>query len=294
MKKITFTLLAVSAALCVNAQALKEKKGVRIIEHHSSSINKGAPFGSGANGNYAGYDFVKHEFKSSFNPSNMGKWSAAEAANLDMVEHNGPFGNRGGFGFTSATSSIWGGDIVGNGTTTLHPAPSGFNYDTIKDVKTIKAAHPIVIGGNTVMAAQVGKVYVCRITRQKDYWVAMKITKVQNLPTNYRSGDTTTVYFEFDYKYGTVSTSTTGVDDVAAEESFSVTPNPSNGIFRLNNIPAQVNMQKAVVRVTDIAGKTVYTQPASTGSINLNLQPGVYMVNLTDGSYTSMQKLVIQ
>lgn len=292
MKKITFTLIAVSTALMVNAQALKEKKGVRIIEHHSSSINQGAPFGNGANGNYAGYDFVKHEFKSSFNPATMGKWSATEAVHLDMVEHNGPFGNRSGFGFTSATSSIWGGDIVGNGTTTLHPAPSGFNYDTVKDVKTIQKAHPIVIGGNTVMAAQVGRVYVCRITRQKDYWVAMKITKVQNIPTNYRSGDTASVYFEFDYKYGTVST--VGVEDVQAVEGFSITPNPSNGIFRLTNIPAQVNLQKAMVRVTDITGKTVYTQPASTGSINLNLQPGVYMVNLTDGNYTSMQKLVIQ
>lgn len=291
MKRITFTLIAVSTALLVNAQALKEKKGIRIIEHHSSSLNNGAPFGSGANGSKAGYDFVKHAYHGSFNPSNMGKWPASELVNIDMVEHNGRYGNNGAFGFTSATSSIWGGDISGNGTTTFHPAPASFNYDTVKDARTIQAAHPIVIAANTVTAAQVGKVYLCRITRQKNYWVAIKITGVKNLPSNHKGGDTASVYFDFDYKYGIANPA--GIEEVEAAGTFSIVPNPASAVFRLADVPAQVELYKAVVTITDVTGKTVYTQPATTGNIHHNLPQGMYLVTLTDGNYTARQKLVV-
>ena len=290
LNRMLLTVWLMSGALSVFAQPLKEKKNVRIYEHHSSSINGGKAFGNGANGAMCGYDFVKHQHYGSFNPANMGKWSAAEAANIDLVEHNGYYGNRGLFGFTSATSSIWGGDIAGNGKTTFHPAPSGFNYDTVKDARTLRAAHPIVIAANTVNAATVGKVYICRI-RNSDTFVAMKITAVKNLPSNYKGGDTASVYFDFDYKYGLAYK--TGIDDVEAVPGFSIFPNPAAGTIRLADIPAQVQLHKATVNIADVSGKTVYTQPAAAGNINHNLPAGMYIVTLTDGQYTAREKLVV-
>ncbi|HEY1031798.1 MAG TPA: T9SS type A sorting domain-containing protein [Flavipsychrobacter sp.] len=289
MNRLKFTLLITLAPLATFAQAVTEKKGIRIYEHHSSSINGGKPFGVGANGAMCGYDFVKHQHHGSFNPANMGKWSAAEVENIDMVEHGGPFGSNTPFGFTSATSTIWAGDIMGNGKTTFAKAPASFNYATATDVETIKNAHPLV-GPNTVNGLTVGDVYISRV-RGTNMYAAIKITAVKNLPSNYKSGDTASMYFDFDYKYGTAKA--TGIDDVDAAQSFTIHPNPAQGAFSIAHLPAGMNTAKAMVYITDVTGKTVHTQKADGKQVQHQLQAGLYMVMVTDGNMTTRQKLVI-
>ncbi len=289
MNRLKFTLLITLAPLATFAQAVTEKKGIRIYEHHSSSINGGKPFGVGANGAMCGYDFVKHQHHGSFNPANMGKWSAAEVENIDMVEHGGPFGKNTPFGFTSATSTIWAGDIMGNGKTSFAKAPLGFDYATVTDVETIKNAHPL-ISPNTVNGPAVGDVYISRI-RTTNMYAAIKITALKNLPAGYKSGDTATMYFDFDYKYGTAKA--TGIDDVDAAQAISIHPNPANGAFAIANLPAGMQMDKAMVYITDVTGKTVHTQKADGRQVQHQLQAGLYMVTVTDAHIIARQKLVV-
>lgn len=293
MRKSTLTTMMMALALYSTGQTLTEKKGVRLYEHHSSSINGGAAFGAKANGSMSGYDFVKHEHHGSFNPANMGKWPTTELENIDMVEHNGPFGNGGVFGVTSATSSIWGGDIKGNGTTTFFKVPSGsINYDTVKDVKTLETLNP-VIGATVINAVTVGDVYISRI-RKSDTYVLMKIMKVQGLPQGYKSGDTASMYFEFDYKYGTVVQGGTAIAEVAtANAGFSLYPNPAQGSFRIGDISNELNQQQTMVYITNQVGKTVYSQALTGDAIHTLLPAGMYFVTLTDGEHQAQQKLVI-
>lgn len=118
MKKLL--LLACVFALSKTwAQQVAEVTGLRFYEHHSTDMT-GEPFGNGADGSKSGYDFVKRQFQSSFNPANMDTYLNGEEQNLDMVEHNGPFGTQGAsmyLGFTAGVSTIWGGPIKGNSKT---------------------------------------------------------------------------------------------------------------------------------------------------------------------------------
>lgn len=291
MKKITLALLtALTPVLCM-AQSLTEKKGIRLYEHHSSSMNMGAPFGNNADGSKSGYDFVKHAYHGSFDPSTFGAWNATEVANIDMVEHNGPFGNGGGFGFTSATSTIWSGSIKGNALTTFVKAPAGFGYDTVKDVAVIKKAHPATGGGNAAATAVAGDVYISKI-RGTNMYVALKITSVHQIPSGYKTGDTASVYFDFDYKYGTYVA--TGVETVATiQPKLSIAPNPCRGSFEITGMPETLQLNNATVSIADASGKIVYTQAASVKKINHRLAAGLYIVVVSDGKETYQDKLVV-
>ena len=83
--------------------------------------------GQGASGVQSAYDFVNHTYYNSYDSATFDAYTNGEEANIDMAEHNGPYGNQGPFGFTSGVSSIWNGDIQGNGTTMWMMAPPGFN-----------------------------------------------------------------------------------------------------------------------------------------------------------------------
>lgn len=288
MHKFTF-LLACFLPLACFAQPTAEKTNIRIYEHHSSSINQGLPYGYGANGSQSGYDFVNNDYYGSFNPATMGSWTAAEQANIDMVEHNGGYNQP--FGFTSATSSIWAGDIKGNNITVYAEAPAGFEYDSASNASYIKDAMPSN-ASKEIAEVVANKVYLAKI-RNLDLYVAIKVTNVKNISPNTSPGvDPDDVYFDFDYKYGYYFP--TDVKSVSKTENiFSIAPNPSNGSFRIAEMPEGLQMNNATVHIIDMTGRTVYAQPASIMNINTNLPSGNYMVHLTDGNSSYKSKLLI-
>lgn len=295
MRTFTTLLLSTITPFFCFAQKTTEKKSVRFYEHHSSDLNGGNPFGMGANGSQSGYDFVKHAYYNSFNPSNGGKWTATELANIDMVEHNGPYGGSSSpanpFGFTSATSSIWAGDIKGNDLTVFAEAPSTFKYEDASDVSYIKKAFPTTTT-KSIAAVVANKVYLAKI-RNTDLYVAIKVTNVKNGTSTMKPGvDVASVYFDFDYKYGTyvAGTGVASIDNNAG--TFSITPNPSKGSFEITNVPQNMQMNNATISIIDMTGRTVYSQAATSTRINQTLQSGNYIVILSDGKNTYRSRLV--
>ena len=288
MQKFTLLLATLLPFACL-AQPTAEKTNIRIYEHHSSSINQNMPYGYGANGSQSGYDFVNSDYYDSFNPSTMGGWTAAEQANIDMVEHNGGFNTP--FGFTSATSSIWGGSIKGNDITVYAEAPASFEYDSASNVSYIKDAMPASTS-KEIAEVVANKVYLAKI-RNLDLYVAIKITNVKNVSPNTSPGmDPDDVYFDFDYKYGYYFP--TDVKSISkTENTFNIAPNPSNGSFRIAYMPKDLRMNNATVRIMDMAGRIVYAQPASTINITTNLPAGNYIVSLTDGNSSYKSRLAI-
>jgi hypothetical protein len=73
---------------------------------------------------------------------------------------------------------------------------------------------------------------------------------------------------------------------------FSVYPNPTAGDFTVQ----WGNDELFDVNITDLAGKTVYTQTQVTSKsiINLDLTAGTYIVNLNNDSNQMVEKLVIK
>ena len=132
-KHLLFLTLILLAGQQGRAQSLKAETGLRLYEHHSKTI--AGP--KGANGFQSGYDFVKREYVNSFDEKTFSAYMDGTDTTIDMVEHNGTYGGpaaNGKFGFTSGVSTIWGGDIKGNGTTKWMAAPAGFNYNTANNV----------------------------------------------------------------------------------------------------------------------------------------------------------------
>ncbi len=160
MKRNLLFLSLLGSSLAIHAQSLTAVTGLKLFEHHSSSINNGAPFGSGANGSKSGYDFVTRNYFNSFNPSNFGAYTNGEEANIDMVEHNGRFGNNGKFGFTSGVSTIWNGDIKGNNLTVWMEAPASFNYNTVNNVSQVVAAFNPATATKSIAEVKENQVYL--------------------------------------------------------------------------------------------------------------------------------------
>jgi len=294
MNKFTMLLLGTLVPAVCLAQATMEKKDVRIYEHHSSDMNDGQPFGVYANGAQSGYDFINHQYYNSFNPSTFGAWGEAEVANIDMVEDQGPFGSADfttPFGFTSGVSSIWGGDIKGNGLTVYAEAPATFNYDSAQDVAYIRDAFP-GSASKAIEAVATGKVYLGKI-RDTEMYVAIKITKARNIPSSTIPGmSMANAYFDFDYKYGTYEP--TGIEKLhKTENAFSIVPNPSRGSFELTGIPKGLNIDNARLDIMDMTGRTLHTQPAASGKVSLALPAGNYILLLADGNNAYRSRLVI-
>jgi hypothetical protein len=202
MKKVLLGILLVHIGFYTIAQSLAEIKSLRFYEHHSSTINGGKPFGSGANGSQSGYDFVNHTFYNSFNAANFGPYLNGEESNIDMVEHNGYFVNESNFGFTSGVSSIWGGAIQGNNSSLWVVASGGFNYTSATTVNELKNEYDAGTPGNTINTVQTNSVYISKI-RNTNLYVAVKCYNVTNIvgtPSGFQN-----IYFDFDYKYGTLS-----------------------------------------------------------------------------------------
>ncbi|MBX9448844.1 MAG: T9SS type A sorting domain-containing protein [Taibaiella sp.] len=289
-KKITWAFLSATLPFACLAQATTEITDIRFYEHHSSSINDGLPYGYGANGSQSGYDFVAHDYYESFNPATMGAWSAAEVANIDMVENNG--GYLGPFGFTSETSNVWaGGTIKANDLTVYAEAPASFDYDLATDVAYIKEAFPTATS-KTIEDVAVNKIYLGKI-RGTEMYVAMKITAVQNVPDDAIPGVSQfDVYFDFDYKYGTFAP--TSISDIYKSKlSLSIAPNPSKGSFTIANLPEGMNKNSATLSILDITGRIIHEERFQGQSVQHQLQPGQYLVQLADGKAIYRNRLVV-
>lgn len=283
MKRNLLFLSLLGSSLVIHAQSLTTVTGLRLYEHHSSSINNGAPFGSGANGSKSAYDFVTRNYYNSFNTANFGPYTNGEEANIDMVEHNGRFGNNGKFGFTSAVSTIWGGDIKGNNLTVWMEAPASFNYNTVNNVSQVVAAFNASVATKSIAEVKENKVYLGRI-RNTNLYVAMRTYNIKN---SSGSGGTQDVSFDFDYKYATHTP--TGLEDAGILSALSVSPNPAT-----NNIILKNTVQKPLsARIVSAVGQVIRTLSLGKDEIQSvdisNISSGVYFVvcTLDDGrSYT--------
>lgn len=283
MKRNLLFLSLLGSSLAIHAQSLTTVTGLRLYEHHSSSMNNGAPFGSGANGSKSAYDFVNRTFFNSFNAATFGAYTNGEEANIDMVEHNGGFGNGGKFGVTSAVSSIWGGDIKGNNTTLWMEAPANFNYATVNNVSQIVAVFNENAATKSITEVMEGKVYLGRI-RNTNLYVAMRTYNIKNAAG---MGGIQDVYFDFDYKYA--KHTPTGIEDVAELVALTISPNPAADHIVLKNTVQQAFSAKIVsaygqeVRSFSLAKDE--SQPVDISGIS----SGIYFVicTLKDGhSYT--------
>ncbi|MDY8136861.1 T9SS-dependent M36 family metallopeptidase [Aquimarina sp. 2201CG5-10] len=87
---------------------------------------------------------------------------------------------------------------------------------------------------------------------------------------------------------------TLGVDDVNAG-IFSITPNPSRGVF---NIRASQNVGDSAISIFDMNGRVVFKQDAQIGNLHrveTDLGSGIYLIRIEakDGSAISTSKIVI-
>ncbi|MDX1270212.1 reprolysin-like metallopeptidase [Bizionia paragorgiae] len=92
-------------------------------------------------------------------------------------------------------------------------------------------------------------------------------------------------------------TTTLGTDDFALENSFSIYPNPNNGEF---NVKFKSESNNVTLELFDIRGRSIYTKGynnsgAFNETINLgNVQSGMYLLNVNDGSRTFTKKIIVE
>lgn len=287
IKKIT-VLACLVYTTTIHSQTVKEVKGLRFYEHHSSDMT-GAPFGNGADGSKSGYNFVSNQYYWSFDQNTFGAYANGEENNIDMVEHNGPFGTNGAsfyLGFTSGISTIWGGSIKGNSTTKWHKLENGLaiynaatvNADISNQYNSTKATLAIA-------EVKTEEVYIGRI-RQSNLYVMLKCTKVQ-IPAGPPNGGNDNVYFEFDYKY---TANANAVPEVK-EEAYKAYPNPANNTIVFTGGPAITQ-----VSVTDITGKEIDIQNIAGNTISTaEWKEGLYVVSFknTEGIILHKEKIQI-
>lgn len=280
-RKIRNTLLLFSCFAAhnqaVNAQQLTEKTALRFYEHHSSMKTE-APFGEGANGDQSAYDFVKHQFVNSFDMSTFRAYplNSSVPASIDMVEHNGPFGNGGGFGVTSSNSTIWAQMgppyIRGNDQTMFMLAPSSFNYETASQLSDIKNSFDATKASKSIMAVAEGSVYLAKI-RNTEQYVAIKVTGVKDWSGGEGNDD---VYFNFNYKYAATAS---GLDETNNTLQPAVFPNPAASAL---TIQLQKPANQITIRIFNTTGQLqneyLFNNILQT-TINIeNLESGIYFV----------------
>jgi len=92
-------------------------------------------------------------------------------------------------------------------------------------------------------------------------------------------------------------TTTLSTDDFALENNFAIYPNPNNGEF---NVKFNATSNNVSLEVFDIRGRSVYAQGFNNSgifneTINLgNVQSGMYLLNVNDGSRTFTKKIVVE
>lgn len=88
-----------------------------------------------------------------------------------------------------------------------------------------------------------------------------------------------------------IDVSTLGVKEEMKTKHFELFPNPAQDeLFLINHSP-----EKALLTISDINGKTVHHEilQSEKNNIKLELENGIYFVQLQDGKYFEMRKLII-
>ncbi len=86
-----------------------------------------------------------------------------------------------------------------------------------------------------------------------------------------------------------------GIDEQNLASNITIFPNPSNGKIQIVN--NWTNRSMETISIRDINGKTVFESKLTSDSVamsNLNLKPGVYMVEIALTGGVARQKLVVQ
>lgn len=104
-------------------------------------------------------------------------------------------------------------------------------------------------------------------------------------------------YWYGDWTEETLSTRTTGIDEVVPTPDFDIYPNPTTSQFTvaINGTEGPVEM-----RILDLAGRLVYSETilgATNGSNRLlvtDIEPGVYFVQIVGKQLTAVKKLVVR
>ncbi len=274
-KRLLLLGLSLAFGQMLHAQTLSTKTGFRFWEHHSPGIAGSKP----VNCTQSGFDFVNHKYYNSFDTARFGHYANGEEANLDMVEDGGLYG--GGpttkFAFTSGVSVIWNGDIEGNGITLWMEAPASFNYATATLVSNITSAYNAATATKRIGDVKDNGVYLAKI-RNTQMYVAMRTFNVKN-----RGGGNNDVYFDFEYKYGTVPA--TGLDNVTSGSALNIYPNPATDNIKLEN-----TLNKSVTtKIVSINGQELQSFQMDKGvsqMVNIsNLSSGMYFIicNSADG-----------
>ncbi len=206
MKKLAlFTAIAIISNMA-KTQTLTLVTGKKLYEHHSSALSN-APYGYANSNSKSGYDFVNH--------TNVPSGVSSMAPNRDMVEHNGYFSWNGSsygwkFGFTSQTSNIGNFAYQGNNQTKFY-LNNAVSFASLNTVNDLIAAYNSTAAVKFDTAVAAGNIYIVKV-RNTDMYLAMRITSVTNLTAaevnalDANQQVTASVFFEFEYKYGTLCT----------------------------------------------------------------------------------------
>jgi len=206
MKKIVLLVVMTLVAKVANTQTLTLVTNKKLYEHHSSVLSN-QPYGYVNSNAQSGYDFVNH--------SNVPSGVGSMAPNRDMVEHNGYYGFNGStygwkFGFTNQTTNIGNFGYQGNNTTKFY-LNNTVNFASLNTVNDLVAAYNATAATKFDTAVAAGNIYFVKV-RNTDMYLAMRITSVTNLSAaqvnalDANQQVTASVFFEFEYKYGTLCT----------------------------------------------------------------------------------------
>lgn len=95
-----------------------------------------------------------------------------------------------------------------------------------------------------------------------------------------------------------LATSLNGWHGFTNAPAFTVTPNPNNGSFTIRSF--SIEASRAVLRVVDMTGRSVHERAlgtlhdATTRSVQLDVAPGVYFVEVLGASERLSQRIVVE
>lgn len=292
MKKTTLVVWCSFVLLSAQAQTVLEVKGIKFYEHHSSEMTKQA-FGQSANGAQSGYDFVTRKFFSSFDATTFSSYTKGEEKDLDMVEHNGPFGTQGAsmlLGFTSGISTIWDGRIKGNNNTKWLKVNNGLTiYNSVASITDLSKLYDETKATAAITVVNKDDVYVGRI-RKSNLYVLIKCTSTKAAFGPPTGGSFDNVWFQFDYKY----TSLTASENELEKTTLAVYPNPTSEVL---SIIGSDLAEKYSVSIFNLSGKEVISELMENNTISIShLIEGFYFVHIKnkDNNIILKQKIQIE
>jgi hypothetical protein len=86
-------------------------------------------------------------------------------------------------------------------------------------------------------------------------------------------------------------TQTDIVQPQSDDQSIAVYPNPSDGRVFISSVP-----EKSILRISDLSGRTIesYTNVSGKVELNLNLRPGIYLIQVENKGGKTVRKLIIR